>query len=162
MGEGERRMKVTENPFIALVEECILLRDNAQRILSVALGGDRLSRLEGLVLLSLAEAESELSASQLARNLGHPRQVIQRVVNRLEHLGLVCKKSNPHHKTSPIIVPTEAGRDFEGEAGRALLATIGSVMGEQDMRSCESIVVELRRLNTIVCNLEVSGKDGAE
>ncbi len=143
-------MKLTDDHFIALVEECIHLRDAAQRVLSSPLGGDRLTRLEGLVLLSLVEAESPQTVAQLGRNIGHARQVVHRAVLRLEELQLVEKQPNPHHRTSPLVVPTAKGRTFEKRMGEVLVGTIGSVLDAGDLDDCRRMAKRIRGLRAKV------------
>lgn len=142
----DRVVIVTDTPFVALVEECIELRDVAQRVLSVPLGGKGLTRIEGLVLLSVVEADRLQTVSQVGRNIGHPRQVIQRAVNRLEELGLMTKEPNPHHKTSPLITPTTEGRKFEARMGERLVGTIGKALNAKDVAACLRIASELKAL----------------
>lgn len=46
-----------------------------------------------------------------ARRLGITRQAVQRVANELAQLGLADYVDNPDHRTSPLLVMTEAGRE---------------------------------------------------
>ena len=104
-------MSLKANPLVAMIEESILLKDNAQRILSRELSGPSLSRLEGLVLVSIVGAGQPQTVPQIGRALSSSRQVINRAANRLEELGLVRKLQNPDHKTAPLLEPTAAGTE---------------------------------------------------
>lgn len=143
-------MSIKENPLVALIEESIHLRDSAQRILSDALGGESLTRLERLVLLSISEAGHPLTASQVARNLGHSRQVVLRAAKQLVALSLIRKKPNPDHKSSALLEPTVKGRDFERQMGERLIEIVNSLLTENDIKSCERICKELRRLRVVI------------
>ncbi len=143
-------MSIKNNPLILLVEECINFRESAQEVLSVALGGETLSRLEGLVLLSVTESERPLTVPQVGRSLGHSRQVVQRAANHLVELGLVEKLPNPDHKTAALLKATERGEKFETTLGRALLDLVGSYLGEADLQTCERAFRDLRRLRGLL------------
>ena len=139
-------MKIKENPLVMVIEESILLRDSAQSILSEALGGDSLSRLERLVLISLTEAGMPLTAAQIGRNLGHTRQVIQRAANRLVELDLVQRRPNPDHKTAFLMEPTKKGLKFEQQMGNALVGIVDTLLTEKDIEMCRRLYRDLKKL----------------
>ncbi|MYM63119.1 helix-turn-helix domain-containing protein [Pseudomaricurvus sp. HS19] len=143
-------MHVTENPLVMLIEEAIHLRDSAQEILSVTLGGPALSRLEGLVLLAIIEAGHPLTAPQVGRNLGHSRQVIQRIANQLVDLGLLRKLPNPDHKTAALLEATDTGKVLHENTGRAMLATVNTLFSEQDQMKCLQLSRDLRKIRSII------------
>lgn len=140
-----------------LIEESIHLRDSAQNILSEALGGKTLTRLERLVLISLTEAGNPQTVSQIGRNLGHSRQVVQRAANRLLELELVEKSPNPDHKASPLLAPTKKGLKFEQQMGDMLVSIVGGLLTERDIRMCRRVCRDLRKLREIIESHEAPG-----
>lgn len=60
-------------------------------------------------VLSAASAEPA-TVAQIARRLGIARQNVQRVADLLLEERLARLEPNPHHKSSPFVVLTEAGR----------------------------------------------------
>lgn len=65
--------------------------------------------LEALVLGTIFNDPHPPTVSEIGRALGFSRQSVQRAVNKLVTLDLVCAAPNPRHKTAPLFVVTEAG-----------------------------------------------------
>lgn len=143
-------MTIKENPLVALIEESIRLKDSAQFILTEAVGGTTLTRLERLVLIMITESDDPMTASQISRHLGHPRQVIQRAVNRLQELKLIKKFANPDHKTSPLFAVTSKGIDFENQLGEKLINIVDSLLTEKDIKTCQRISKDLKKLRVLL------------
>lgn len=143
-------MALTENPLVTLIEESIRLKDSAQFILSEAVGGTALTRIERLVLIMITESEQPMTASQISRHLGHPRQVIQRCVNRLLELKLLQKLDNPDHRTSPLIQATKKGVEFENQLGDKLLEIVDSLLDKDDINMCLRISKDLKKLRALL------------
>ncbi len=143
-------MSVKENPLVMLLDESIRLRDSAQCILSEALGGKVLTRLERLALISITEAGHPLTISQLGRNLGHSRQVMQRAVNQLIDLGFLKKMENPDHKTAALLEPTAKGLKFEREMGEKLVHIVNGLLSEADLKMCRNVYRDLRKLRAVI------------
>ncbi len=61
-------------------------------------------------LLSVV-SESPLSVAQAARRLGITRQGVQRVANDLVRDDLAAFRSNPDHRSSPLLALTPAGQE---------------------------------------------------
>ncbi len=150
-------MTLKTNPLVAMIEESILLKDNAQRILSKALSGPSLSRLEGLVLVSVVEADRPQTVPQIGRALSSSRQVIHRAANRLEELGLIMKLQNPDHKTAPLLEPTAEGREYEKHRGIAFDKIVGGIVSEADLKKCERITKDLKRIRELLEEYESQG-----
>jgi DNA-binding MarR family transcriptional regulator len=53
---------------------------------------------------------------RLARRLGLRRQSVQRSVDRLVADGMVRLEPNPHHRSSPLVTPTDRGHRVLAEA----------------------------------------------
>ena len=70
--------------------------------------GDRMAAPLGLssarwkILGALALAETPLTVSQIARNMGQSRQAVQNLVNIMSESGLLEFRDNPNHKRSQI------------------------------------------------------------
>lgn len=143
-------MSIKNNPLIALIEECIQLRDIAQDVLSNSTGASQLSRLDGLVLLSIAEAGVPLTAAQIGRNLGHSRQVIQRIGNELLDLGLLQRIPNPDHKTAPLLQLTPKGRKLEKDMGDGVLKLVRTLFTEADLKRCRRLAKDVRKMRLMI------------
>lgn len=50
-----------------------------------------------------------LPVAHVARNMGLTRQAVQRVVNEMEHDGLVRFESNAHHRRAKLVLLTARG-----------------------------------------------------
>ncbi len=149
-------MTLKTNPLVAMIEESILLKDNAQRILSKALSGPSLSRLEGLVLVSVVEADQPQTVPQIGRALSSSRQVVHRAANRLKELGFVRKLQNPDHKTAPLLEPTAAGIKYEKQLGTAFDKIVDGIVSETDLRKCERMAADIRRLRALLEEYETN------
>ena len=86
--------------------------------------GDRLIAPLGLtsarwqVLGAIHYADAPQSVSWLARSMGLNRQGVQRVVNELEHEGLLEFRPNPHHRRAHLVVLTRKGKSAYAAAER--------------------------------------------
>ncbi len=143
-------MSLKTNPLVAMIEESIVLKDNAQRILSKELSGPSLTRLEGLVLVSIVGADRPQTVPQIGRALSSSRQVVNRAAYRLEELGLIRKLPNPNHKTAPLLEPTTAGVEYEKQLGSAFDEIVASIISAADLKMCERLAEELKRLNALL------------
>ncbi len=150
-------MSLRTNPLVAMIEESILLKDSAQRILSKELSGPSLTRLEGLVLVSVVGADQPQTAPQIGRALSSSRQVIGRAANRLEELGLIRKLPNPDHKTAPLLEPTAEGRKYEKLLGSAFDRIVDDIVSGPDLKKCEQIASDIRRLRALLEEYEAQG-----
>ena len=80
--------------------------------------GDKISAPLGLssarwkVLGALERAESPLTVSQIARNMGQSRQAVQSLVNSMNESGFIEFKDNPNHKRAKLVVTTSKGKNL--------------------------------------------------
>ena len=78
--------------------------------------GDRLVAGLGLtsarwqILGAIVHAERPQPVAWLARDLGANRQNVQRIVNDLQHEGLIAFAPNPHHRRAQLVILTDKGR----------------------------------------------------
>ncbi|WP_317932965.1 helix-turn-helix domain-containing protein [Halioxenophilus sp. WMMB6] len=147
-------MSIKDNPLVALIEESIRLKDSAQFILTDAVGSTSLTRLERLVLIMISESDAPMTASQVSRHVGHPRQVVQRAVNRLLELQLIDKQPNPDHKTSPLLSATNKGKEFENQLGGKLVNIVDSLLTESDLKMCQRMLKDIKKLRRIIEDFE--------
>ena len=152
-------MAIKENPLVALIEESIRLKDSAQVILTEAVSGTTLTRLERLVLIMITESDVPMTASQISRHLGHSRQVIQRAANQLLELKLIRKLPNPDHKTSPLLEATSKGLEYEHKLGDKLLTIVDSLLSDSDKKMCWRISKELKKLRVLLETYESESLD---
>ncbi len=96
--------------------------------------------------------DEALTVPQAARRLGVSRQAIQRVANELVGAGLVEFRSNPDHRTSPLLVLTGNGRDvLKAITERAtvvntrLAAALGPARLRGTREDLRSLILELSR-----------------
>lgn len=142
------------NPLIAMIEESIRLKDSAQEILSEAIEGTSLTRMERLVLIFVCGSEELMTAPQIGRHSGHTRQVIQRAATQLEQLGLIEKVANPDHKTAALLKATEAGLAYESNVRTTLESLINGIVSDKDLQACERMTKEMRKLRAKIENYE--------
>jgi DNA-binding MarR family transcriptional regulator len=84
---------------------------------------------------------------QIGRSLGHTRQSVQRIADRLIARDLLASKENPDHKRAPLLVPTEAGRAAHGrvhERGRAWIARVTDGIDPEDIAGAAGVLRALR------------------
>ncbi|OSC41523.1 hypothetical protein B8W66_08600 [Mycobacterium decipiens] len=96
-------------------------------------------------LLSVVSEEA-LSVPRAARRLGVSRQNVQRVANALIGDGLAEMRTNPDHRTSPLLALTDSGRQtLEGITTRAQAANgaLGADLPPADIAVARTL---LRRL----------------
>lgn len=134
------------NPLVHMIEESIRLKDSAQDILSGAVGGTTLTRLERLVLIFICESDELMTAPQIGRHSGHSRQVIHRAAGQLESLGLIEKFDNPDHKTAALLKPTVKGLEFQNKMRTTMDSIISGLLTRDELQVCERIAEEICQL----------------
>ena len=145
-------MNIKNNPLVALLEESIRLKESAQKVLSDAMGGKTLTRLERLILVITSESDEPLTGSQISRALGNSRQVVQRAANQLVKAGLLRKLKNPDHKGSMLFEPTEKGLIFESEMGDVFIDVVSELLSEGEVKICQRITKDLNKLRIRIEN----------
>ncbi|MFM5931087.1 MAG: MarR family winged helix-turn-helix transcriptional regulator [Novosphingobium sp.] len=83
---------------------------NLRSLFSGPVAGADLALLEALALATIDATPQPLTVSQIGRELGFLRQSVQRAVSKLVELGLVEAQPNAAHKSAPVFVITDAGR----------------------------------------------------
>ena len=104
---------------------------HASLILKAALE-ERLHDATGLLLadneaLLNLEARGPLRMSQLAHSLVLSRGGTTKVIDRLEHMGLVGREPDPDDRRATTVSITAAGRDAKAEARKVIDETLESM-----------------------------------
>jgi len=106
--------KVKRTPAGDAVTDLVLDLFRLNSLLLTA--GDRLVAQLGLtsarwqILGAIIAGERPQPVAWLARGLGANRQNVQRIINELNHEGLVAFEPNPHHRRAQLVVLTDKGR----------------------------------------------------
>lgn len=111
-------------------------------------GHGAVTRSHGLVIAHLDEAGIPLT--ELARRAGRHKQIVGRVVDELEDLGYVERRTLPTDRRVKLVVPTAQGRalmrisdDVIADIERRQADLLGAAAYDQFRRSLESIVNSL-------------------
>ncbi len=131
------------NPLIQLVDEMARIQGRVKHLFRGVREESGLGSTDGLVLAAILEAERPPTVPQIGRSLGHPRQVIQRAVNKLEDQGLIDKLPNPDHKRAPLLAATPQGIEFKQRSDRRALAVAEKFLAEVDPQQFARLAEEL-------------------
>jgi DNA-binding MarR family transcriptional regulator len=101
------------NAFVDFVDEILRISGRIQSVFGELNAGTGLSGLENTVLAAVVEARAPPTVPQIGRSLGHPRQVIQRAVNRLMEDGFLETSDNPDHKRARLLLATPKGLELK-------------------------------------------------
>ncbi|HET8936571.1 MAG TPA: MarR family transcriptional regulator [Polyangiales bacterium] len=119
----------------------------------ILLAGDRLVEPLGLtsarwqILGAIVANERPQPVAWLARDLGANRQNVQRIINDLEHAGLVTFEENPHHRRAQLVVLTDEGRRVYEAAMRLQTPWVQSLSKGfplSDLEAAHELVNKLR------------------
>ena len=124
--------------------------------------GNKLVRDIGLttawwqVLGALGYSPAPLPVAHSARNMGLPRQAVQRVVELLAERGFVAFEANPHHQRAKLVVLTPAGRGALAAAESAAAAVDRAALeriGAERVAVASAVLAELREVLARVLDL---------
>jgi len=107
------------------------------------------------VLGTIAAVERPQPVAWLARDMGGNRQNVQRIVNDLKKEGLVALQPNPHHRTAPLVVMTDAGNQAYHQA---MSFQAPWIEGLADGLGLADIQATHRVITTLCRKLEDQGK----
>ena len=143
--------KIRSNPLLAVIGEILRLQSSLEDLFMVVVSdASSFSTLQKLVIFAVFDSAAPLTVPQIGRILGHPRQVIQRVVNDLVRDGLLEKVPNPHHKRAMLLVPTDKISDIKLRAERRALETAEALMGTISAKRCNVLTRELSALTEAI------------
>ncbi|TGD70997.1 MarR family transcriptional regulator [Mangrovimicrobium sediminis] len=139
--------RVKSSPLIQLVDEVSRLQGRFTSLFEPVQSYSGLKRMGDLVLNAVYEADSPPTVPQIGRSLGHPRQVIQRVVNELAADGLLERLPNPDHKRAPLLGVTDRGRALKETTDDVALDIANTFLQyAADAEECTRLARELREL----------------
>jgi DNA-binding MarR family transcriptional regulator len=133
---------------VRIIDEVVRLKGRLKTVFAGARAVTGLSPMETTVLAAVIEADSAPTVSQIARSLGHPRQVVQRAANKLMATKLLTAVDNPDHKRAPLLRATAAGEQLYGEAEAQARKAAESVARVVGLRECERLANDLHVLRS--------------
>jgi DNA-binding MarR family transcriptional regulator len=110
-------------------------------------GHEQLTHLHGAVIAHLDEEGTR--ATELARRSGRHKQVIGRIVDELEALGYVERRSEEADRRAKLVVPTARGREvmrLSDEIVREIERRVATIIGKgafNEFRKTLGVVVDL-------------------
>ncbi len=115
------------------------------RVVAATWRADRVTVAMRAVLERLLE-HGPRTVPQLARDLDLARQGVQRTVSELEELGYVAAASNPAHRRSPLVTPTDAARELFAARHRDEVAALEAMAGDlttEEIETAQRVLVTL-------------------
>lgn len=134
------------DPFIELVAEVFRIHRRIRALFAESSESTGLTRIQNSLLATVIETNHRHTVAQLGRNLGYPRQVIQRTTNELISRGLLCMEDNPSDKRARYVVSTEAGRNLKSVADAWARRVSNALLSDLDDGFCERITADLQQL----------------
>jgi DNA-binding MarR family transcriptional regulator len=134
--------------LIELLDEVHRLRGRFISVLTDIRSSIDLSPTENMTLSAVVNASRPPTVPQIGRSLGHPRQVIQRAVDRLIERALVEAIGNPDHKRAHLLVATPQGQALHGDAHARALVMAARVVDGMDTQALADAVATLRVVRT--------------
>lgn len=110
-------------------------------------GHEQLTHLHGAVIAHLDEKGTR--ATELARRSGRHKQVIGRIVDELEAIGYVERRSEEADRRAKLVVPTARGREvmrLSDEIVRDIEGRVATIIGKgafNEFRKKLGVVVDL-------------------
>ena len=110
-------------------------------------GHEQLTHLHGAVIAHLDEEGTR--ATELSRRSGRHKQVIGRIVDELEALGYVERRSEEADRRAKLVVPTARGREvmrLSDEIVRDIERRVATIIGKgafNEFRKTLGVVVDL-------------------
>lgn len=145
--------KFKSNTLFVIADEMLRLQSSFETMfcdMESLANLSRLSTLQKLVLSCVLDAPVPPTVPQIGRNLGHPRQVIQRIANELVHEGLIEKVSNPHHQRASLLVATPAALELSALAEERTLQMAEALLDKMNAERSHTLISELRALREAI------------
>jgi len=101
--------------------------------------------LSVLQIRALWRLEDPLATGELAERLGLDRSNITGVVDGLESLGLVTRKSQPEDRRVKLLTLTEAGRKVRSHLDQRLFATLTlfDCLSDDEQQTLEALLTKI-------------------
>lgn len=115
--------------------------------------GNKLTKPFGLtsarwqVMGAIDLAGQPMTVAQIARRMGLARQGVQRIVNDLVKLGMLCFETNIDHKRAPLISISEAGQKVMVKVSEAQVTWINELskgFSERRLKQAVKVLGEIR------------------
>jgi DNA-binding MarR family transcriptional regulator len=153
-------MKPADNAGILLsvIDEVLRLRRSFEVLFADVRGASHLTTLQKLVLSAIFDSRVLPTVPQIGRNLGYPRQLIQRVVNELVDDGLIETAPNPHHKRASLLEPTEKAHAIKRQAEILASRTSDAFLRTFGRNRCRGLIGELQTLRRAIMEYTQAGK----
>jgi DNA-binding MarR family transcriptional regulator len=136
--------KLRDNPLVQVVDELTRTQGRLRHLFAGVRAESGLGSTDNLVLAAILEANTPPTVPQIGRSLGHPRQVIQRAVNKLEQEGYIEKRPNPDHKRAPLLTATTRGIELKQGADELALQIADSLLAGADPAVFNRLTADLR------------------
>ena len=91
-------------------------------------------------------AKHPLTVAQIARRMGLARQGVQRIVNDLEGLEMVCFEANPEDRRAQLVAMTEKGAMVMNEVNTAQAAWVNQLSDGLNLRHLKQAVAVLENI----------------
>lgn len=151
---SERETKTMDasasDPFLALIRELLRIHSKIRRLFRQVEVATGLSTMELAVLATIAETSFPLTASDIGRRLGYPRQVIQRTANELAARGLSEGRPNPAHKRAQLLMLTPAGIELKAVADQRAKQISATLLKGLEPATCGDLAGELRNVRAAI------------
>jgi DNA-binding MarR family transcriptional regulator len=135
------------DPLPGLADEVLRLHGRLLAANASLGAAEGLTGAQLLVMTAVVNAGRPPTVPQIGRSLGHTRQSVQRVADRLTARGLLAVEENPDHKRAPLLALTEAGRaahDRVRERSTAWFAQVTAGIDADGMARAAEILHALR------------------
>jgi DNA-binding MarR family transcriptional regulator len=141
---------MASDPSQTASEVSLLVADLYEAAGAVRKHGDRVAAASGQTqarwqLLSVI-SQGDWTVPHVARRLGLSRQAVQRVADELIVDGLLRTAANPNHRRSPLIGPTEDGRQALATISDAAVAWNAEIAAQVTARDLTATRAVLRTL----------------
>lgn len=136
--------------LFAIIDEMLRVNSCFETLFAEMQSASGLSTLQKLVLHAVLVAPESMTVPQVGRDTGHPRQVVQRIVNELVEQGLIIRAENPRHRRAALLVPTEKAIAMRDQAERRAIATARDVLGDYSLDQCKALADDLGTLRRVM------------
>lgn len=99
--------------------------------------------------------------AHIARDMGLTRQAVQRLVNEMEHDGLVRFRPNPHHQRARLVILTARGKAVYDAAMKRQRPWADGLGDGLNTKQIELAAATLRAIRRRLDDLADGGTDGA-
>jgi DNA-binding MarR family transcriptional regulator len=132
-----------DNSVGYLVKRCGLLMTQIAERRFEALS---VSFTQWVVLMRLSSQQSHMSATQLSKEVGHDMGALTRVIDDLEHRGLVRRERSRRDRRAVEIAITAAGRRQAKSAKRVMVGLLNELVEPYTEAEIDTLIGLLQRM----------------